>query len=93
MIGIPLYFRLTVGKQSRYVRDQSTAALNFLVATLAGLGVVLGVLLASGSAASLFVIAAVLTFFLLQIALLMTAGRAAKVGKRYRYPRTVRILH
>lgn len=92
VIGIPLYFRLTVGRQSRYVREQSTAALNFVVTTLVGLGAALLVLLASGTAAGLFALAPILAFFVLQIALLLRAGRAAKRGKRYRYPLSLHIL-
>lgn len=92
VIGIPLYFRLTAGKQSRYVRDQSTAALNFVVTTLVALGLALAVLKIFGTSAALLVVPVILAFFVLQIALLIKGGKAAKVGKRYRYPFTIRIL-
>jgi uncharacterized Tic20 family protein len=92
VIGIPLYFRLTAGNQSRDVRDQSTAALNFVVTALVALGLALAVLVIFGTSAALLVVPAILAFFVLQIALLIKAGKAAKVGKRYRYPFTIRIL-
>jgi hypothetical protein len=90
--GIPLFVHMTVGKQSLHVRDRSTAASDFLVTTLVALGVVLDVLLASSGAAALLVIAAILAFFVVLTAPLISAGRAARAGKRFRYLCTMRIL-
>jgi uncharacterized Tic20 family protein len=92
VIGIPLVIRATAGKRSQFVRDQSTAALNFVVTYLVVLGVGLAVLVFLGLTAVLILLPAIVGFFVWQIVLLTRAGKAAKAGRQYRYPVTIPVL-
>jgi uncharacterized Tic20 family protein len=92
VIGIPLYFRLTAGRRSGYVREQSTAALNFIVTYLVALGIGLAVAVFLGFTALLLLLPAILAFLVLQIVLLIKAGKAAAAGTQYRYPFSLPVL-
>ena len=92
VIGVPLYFRLTVGRRSDYVREQSTAALNFVVTYLVALGIGLSVAVFLGFTSLLLLVPALLGFFVLQIVLLIKAGKAAAAGTHYHYPFTLHLL-
>lgn len=94
--AIPLIIRQGQGARSRFVREHATESLNFqltclLVGFAAGVLMVIPAILTLGLAL-LLLFPLMIGYTIFMIVVMAKAGGAAKTGRSYRYPLTIRFL-
>jgi hypothetical protein len=93
VLAIPASVLLTAGRDSMVVREHAVAALNFVLTTLVGLGLLLGAMSVLAASISPFVILPLIIGVLVYLGAFLTrAGVAASRGREPGFPLSLPIL-
>ncbi len=89
---IPIAILLTAGSRSAYVAAQATESLNFVLTWILGWGAVVIVQAVTAFPLGWLVLPLALIYWVFQTVMFVKAGTAARKGRLFRYPATLRLV-